>query len=230
MDEFLKFTDFNVTNYSVPTLVDFLLGYSVAFIASLIIAYSYRKTHNGYSFSSSFMISIVLISIIISLIMIIIGSNIARAFALVGAMSIVRFRNPVKETRDLVFIFASISVGMAAGTGFYVPAILFSILFLITNLLFDNSSIFDAKSFVHIIAINGTNEQKELFEAKIKDDVRKFTLLTMSSPMNKNNIGEFVYEIEIDTEKKFEKLKKSLSEDRNIPELRLIFGNSTVSS
>ena len=145
-------------------------------------------------------------------------------------MSIVRFRNPVKETRDLVFIFASISVGMAAGTGFYMAAILFSILFLITNLLFDNSSIFDAKSFVHIIAIRGTNKQKELFEAKIKDNVRKLTLLTMSSSMDKNNSGEFVYEIEIDTEKNFEKLKKSLSEDQTIPELRLIFGNSTVSS
>jgi uncharacterized membrane protein YhiD involved in acid resistance len=229
MDEFLKLTNVDLANYSVPTLVDFILGYLIALIASFIIAYSYRKTHNGYSFSSSFMISLILISIIISLIMIIIGSNIARAFALVGAMSIVRFRNPVKETRDLVFIFASISVGMAAGTGFYIPAILFSILFFITNLIFDNVKIFEANSFVHIIAINGTNKEKTAFEDKVKNNVRKFTLLSMSSSGD-NNSGEFVYEVELDTADSFERLKKSLTEDQNIPSLRIIFGDSAVSS
>lgn len=230
MDEFLKFSNLDLANYSVPTLVDFIFGYVVALVASTIIAYSYRKTHNGYSFSSSFMISLVLISIIISLIMIIIGSNIARAFALVGAMSIVRFRNPVKETRDLVFIFASISVGMAAGTGFYIPAILFAVLFLLTNQFFDITKIFDAKSFVHVISINGTNKQKTAFENKIKNKVRKFTLLSMSSAADKNKNGEFVYEIELDNAENFEKLKDTLMEDHNIPSIRLIFGNTTVSS
>ena len=72
------------------------------------------------------MISIVLTSIIIAY-NDNYRSNIARAFALVGAMSIVRFRNPVKETRDLVFIFASIFRWLLYR--FYMAAILFSILF-----------------------------------------------------------------------------------------------------
>ena len=68
--------------------------------------------------------------------MIIIGSNIARAFALIGAMSIVRFRNPVKETRDLVYIFATIAISMSAGTGFYSTTIIFAILFTIVSIIF----------------------------------------------------------------------------------------------
>jgi uncharacterized membrane protein YhiD involved in acid resistance len=57
-----------------------------------------------------------------SLIMLIIGSNIARAFSLVGALSVIRFRNAVKETRDVGFMFFAMAVGMACGTRFYLLA------------------------------------------------------------------------------------------------------------
>jgi uncharacterized membrane protein YhiD involved in acid resistance len=63
----------------------------------------------------------------VSVIMLIIGSNIARAFTLVGALSIVRFRNPVKDSRDVAFIFVTMAIGMAVGTGFYVMAVIFTL-------------------------------------------------------------------------------------------------------
>jgi hypothetical protein len=66
--------------------------------------------------------TIVLVGVTVALIMVIIGSDIARAFALVGAMSIVRFRTPLKDSRDLVFVFAAIAVGMACGVQFHVFA------------------------------------------------------------------------------------------------------------
>src|SRR5688500_16307644 len=60
---------------------------------------------------------------LIALIMLVAGSNIVRAFALVGALSVVRFRNAIKETRDVGFIFLVMGVGMACGTRFYTLAI-----------------------------------------------------------------------------------------------------------
>ena len=60
---------------------------------------------------------------LISLIMLVVGSNIARAFALVGALSVVRFRNAIKETRDVGFIFLVMAIGMAAGTRFFLLAV-----------------------------------------------------------------------------------------------------------
>ena len=226
----MKAGNLDFSNIAIPSLLDFIVGYIVAMVCAMVIAYAYKKTHSGYSFSPSFMVSLILISVIISLIMIIIGSNIARAFALVGAMSIVRFRNPVKETRDLVFIFASIAVGMAAGTGFYMPAILFSGLFVLTSLILERSVLFDANSFIHIVAINGEEKDRLAFEEKIRTDVKQFTLLSMSSATEKDEKGEFVYELELDTASKFETLKNSLINDPKIPPIRLIFGNSTVST
>jgi hypothetical protein len=69
----------------------------VAFFLSLVLAYVYRQTHRGVSYSASFVHTMVLMAVTIALIMEIIGSNIARAFSLVGALSIIRFRTAIKE-------------------------------------------------------------------------------------------------------------------------------------
>jgi uncharacterized membrane protein YhiD involved in acid resistance len=61
--------------------------------------------------------------VVVALLMLIVGSNIARAFTLVGALSIIRFRNALKETRDVGFIFATLAIGMACGTRFYMLAV-----------------------------------------------------------------------------------------------------------
>ena len=84
MDTFLKesLTDFNIV--STVTLFDVMFSLIMSAILNIILAKFYTFTHEGYSYSRSFMNSIVLVGIIIALIMIIIGSNIARAFALVG--------------------------------------------------------------------------------------------------------------------------------------------------
>jgi uncharacterized membrane protein YhiD involved in acid resistance len=61
---------------------------------------------------------------VVAMVMLIIGSDIARAFSLVGALSIIRFRNALKETRDVGFIFFTMAVGMAVGTRFYLLAVI----------------------------------------------------------------------------------------------------------
>ena len=127
MDEWIKqsLTDMaGTTSVDATSLVVSLL---LAFVLSAVLAWLYVRTHEGYSYSRSFVQTIVFVSITFDLIMIIIGSNIARAFALVGAMSIVRFRNPIKDSRDLVFLFMAMAIGMATGTQFYFLAVIFTI-------------------------------------------------------------------------------------------------------
>ena len=102
------------------TLIQFTFSLLLSLVLNLILAKFYKYFNTSYSSPTSVIETIVLVGIIITLIMVIIGSNIARAFALVGAMSIVRFRNPLKSPKDLVFIFASIVIGMSCGTFFYV--------------------------------------------------------------------------------------------------------------
>jgi uncharacterized membrane protein YhiD involved in acid resistance len=99
----------------------------LAFFLSLVLAYVYRQTHRGISYSASFVHTLVLMAVTVALIMEIIGSNIARAFSLVGALSIIRFRTAVKEPRDVAFLFAVMAVGMACGVNMPWVAIVFTL-------------------------------------------------------------------------------------------------------
>lgn len=102
---------------------DITIALSLSFVLSAVIGWIYRATHRNVSYSQSYVQTLIILGMLISLIMLVVGSNIARAFALVGALSVVRFRNAIKETRDVGFIFLVMGVGMACGTRFYTLAV-----------------------------------------------------------------------------------------------------------
>jgi hypothetical protein len=106
---------------------DIAIALSLSFLLSAMIAWVYRFTHRNVSYSQSYVQTLVILGMLIALIMLVVGSNIARAFALVGALSVVRFRNAIKETRDVGFIFLVMGVGMAAGTRFSTLAVVAAI-------------------------------------------------------------------------------------------------------
>jgi hypothetical protein len=89
--------------------LDVILTLTLSFVLSVVICTVYKATHRNISYSQSFVQTLVVVCI--------------RAFALVGALSVVRFRNALKETRDVGFIFLVMAIGMATGTRFYVLAI-----------------------------------------------------------------------------------------------------------
>ncbi|MFF5247409.1 DUF4956 domain-containing protein [Streptosporangium sp. NPDC000095] len=105
------------------SVADIAIAMSLSFVLSAMIGWVYRATHRNVSYSQSYVQTLVILGMLISLIMLVVGSNIARAFALVGALSVVRFRNAIKETRDVGFIFLVMGIGMAVGTRFYLLAI-----------------------------------------------------------------------------------------------------------
>jgi hypothetical protein len=115
---------FNVQDLSGTFSVgDIAIALALSFLLSSAVGWVYRATHRNVSYSQSYVQTLVILGMIISLIMLVVGSNIARAFALVGALSVIRFRNAVKETRDVGFIFLVMGVGMACGTRFYTLAV-----------------------------------------------------------------------------------------------------------
>ncbi|WP_312980136.1 DUF4956 domain-containing protein [Corynebacterium sp.] len=117
--------DFGLTDLSGTfSVADVLLSLSLAFVCSLVVAWVYRNTHKNISYSQGYVQTLIILGMLISLIMLVVGSNVARAFALVGALSVVRFRNAIKETRDVGFIFLVMGIGMACGTRFYTLAVL----------------------------------------------------------------------------------------------------------
>ena len=114
---------------------EILINLLLAFIIGVVISLTYKKTHKGLSYSQSFMITNIFICFIVAMVIMIIGNNIARAFALVGALSIIRFRTVIKDTKDIAYIFWSLAAGMGAGTGSYFLTIISSILLIIIALV-----------------------------------------------------------------------------------------------
>ena len=107
----------NISSIYLPQQI--LINLSLSFVLGIIISLVYKKTHKGLSYSQSFMITNVFVTVIVCMVIMIIGNNLARAFALVGALSIIRFRTVVKDTKDTAYIFWSLASGMAAGTSSY---------------------------------------------------------------------------------------------------------------
>lgn len=105
------------------TYGEMLMNMALATALGFVIAWVYRRTHKGLSYSQSFTLTILFVTLIVAIVMMVIGGSLARAFALVGALSIIRFRTVVKDTKDTSFVFAALALGMAAGTSNYFLAL-----------------------------------------------------------------------------------------------------------
>ena len=98
---------------------DMVVRSVVAAALGIVLATVYRATHKGLSYSQSFTQTIVFVALIVALVMMTVRNSLATAFTLVGALSIIRFRTVVKDTRDTAFVFAALALGMAAGLGYW---------------------------------------------------------------------------------------------------------------
>jgi Domain of unknown function (DUF4956) len=121
-------------DYSLESMVLSLL---LAFVLGQLIAWTYAWSHSGMSYSRSFTQSLVLMTLVVSLVMFVIGNSIITAFGLLGALALIRFRNVLKDTRDTVFVFMSLVVGLAVGSQRYMAAILGTLALLLVVLYLD---------------------------------------------------------------------------------------------
>lgn len=95
--------------------LDIFLRLTVALLLGCAVAWIYARTSRDTDGSSTFLITLVLLSVLIAMVTQVIGNNVARAFSLVGALSIVRFRTVVRDTRDTAYVIFAVVVGMAVG-------------------------------------------------------------------------------------------------------------------
>jgi len=101
-----------------------ILSLLLAFILGQVLAWVYYFSHSGLSYSKNYVQSLVLITVVVAMVMTVIGDSIITAVGLMGALAIIRFRNVIKDTRDVAFIFCALVVGMAAGSQRYLTAII----------------------------------------------------------------------------------------------------------
>ena len=124
MDQFMRALDGSNNWFADTSFEATVLSLLLAFVLGQLIGWFYAWSHTGLSYSKSFTQSLVLMTVVVSLVMFVIGNSIITAFGLLGALALIRFRNVLKDTRDTVFVFISLVVGMAVGAQRYMTAII----------------------------------------------------------------------------------------------------------
>jgi uncharacterized membrane protein YhiD involved in acid resistance len=191
------FNDFSAIFQYTITTGEIIENISIALLCALLISYFYKKTYNGPGYLDSFANALILLSLITAVVIMIIGNNLARAFGLVGAMSIIRFRTAVKETHDIVYIFFSLTVGMASGVGLHSLAIVGTLFvglvsFVIAKMNGKNG---DSKSTLLEFMVENQAENATLDYPKvISKYTRKMKLMNVKTMDNQNLlVSYYVY-------------------------------------
>jgi hypothetical protein len=99
----------------LPSLATLAFHLLLAFVLATPLAWIYSRTHHGTSYSRSFVQSLVMLPLIVTIVMLAIGDSLARAFGLFGALALIRFRTPIKDSRDTIFLFSSVAIGITVG-------------------------------------------------------------------------------------------------------------------
>jgi uncharacterized membrane protein YhiD involved in acid resistance len=212
---------FSVTDVVICLLLSFLLSAGIGWV--------YQSTHHGASYTQSFVHTLVLNGMIVSVIMLIVGSNIARAFALIGALSIIRFRNAVKETRDVGFIFFTMAIGMAIGTRFYLLALIAAVVISLVIVSMTRFNWFARQAVSQILKIQVSNDLQydSLFEGLFVKYTTTSELISVDT-VHSGMLTELTYSIGLRKEGKIQEFLSEVKKLNGNNRVTLIAGyNST---
>lgn len=191
-------------------IFNLLASLIIAIIIGIVISQLYKITHRGVNFETSFMTSLVMLAPIVAIVMFFIQGNLVLSLGLVGSLSIIRFRTPIKDTRDMVYLFWAIAVGLGAGTYNWGIVIIASIVLLITVVILYFVKYGRSINHDYILIINGVkNPDRE----SIQKVIHEYTsLIKMRSFSMDQEHWEIVYELQFsDKEKPVDGLVEALN-------------------
>lgn len=119
---------FNFTAGSALPVKDVIITLIVTFSIGIFISFIYMKTHTKGNYQQNFLLTLIMLPAIISIIILLVGSNVATAFSLAGAFSIIRFRSTPGDPKDITYVFFTMAAGLACGVRQYGYAIVFTVL------------------------------------------------------------------------------------------------------
>lgn len=146
----------NVTSISV---LDMVLALVLAFGLGMFIFFVYKKTYQGVMYSSSFGVTLIALTMITTLVILAVTSNVVLSLGMVGALSIVRFRTAIKEPLDIAFLFWSIAVGIVLAAGFIPLAVIGSVIIGIILLVFVNRKS-HCNPYILVLQCDGSESEK----------------------------------------------------------------------
>ena len=221
--QFLK----QINEAFIYTYSEVLLNMGLAFIAGLVISWVYKTTHKGLSYSQTFILTIVFVTVIVSMVIMVIGNNLARAFALVGALSIIRFRTVVKDTKDTAYIFWGLAAGLAAGTSNYFITIfgsaiigIIAIILHVTNF----GTLYKSEFILRFISKSGRGDE----HSKVLEKYAKSSSLLHLEPTGDGEAVRISLDVVMKPKISSEELVAELNKIEGISDVLLIASKSDV--
>ncbi|NLK41884.1 MAG: DUF4956 domain-containing protein [Planctomycetes bacterium] len=214
MDTFWQFLDARPLTQGVDGGT-FLLSLLLSFVLGQLLAWVYYFTHNSLSYSKSFVQSLIIITMAVALVMATISGSFVIAVGLMGALSLIRFRNIIKDTRDIAFLFCAVVIGMACGSQRYAIAIIGTLtlcLVLIYLHIADFGMHHSYNAFLRF-SFDGTIEPNHPVLSVLKKFSRSFTLISSNSSAPDEGYMDYAYQLSLRTARHNELL---LSEIRKI--------------
>ena len=179
-------------NVTAVSLTDMALALALSFCLGLFIYFVYKKTYSGVMFSRTFGGSLVAMTMITTMVILAVTSNVVLSLGMVGALSIVRFRTAIKEPMDIAFLFWAIAGGIVLAAGIIPLAIVGSLIIGLIMILFCNRKTIE-KPFIAVITCRDAESEKQVNQY-LTSQVKKAVVKSKSA--QKGNI-ELSYEVSL---------------------------------
>ena len=158
----------NVTSVSI---IDMVLAMALAFCLGLFISFVYKKTYSGVMYSSGFGVTLIALTMITTLVILAVTSNVVLSLGMVGALSIVRFRTAIKEPLDIAFLFWAIAAGIVLAAGMIPLAVFGSVLIGIILIIFVNRKT-HTNPYIVVVSCEDHESEKAVTELLGKKTLR----------------------------------------------------------
>jgi len=202
------------------TLLGMLSALGAALVLGLLISLAYIKTHKEEGYSAGFTITLIMLPAIIAVIIMLIGNNVARAFSLAGAFSLIRFRSAPGDPKDIAYVFFTLAVGLGCGMGYLAYALLFAIILCLVMIVLNQIDF--AKPRTSIMQLKITVPEDLNFQELFDDILNSYTNTWNLKRIKTSDFGtifEVVYNIN---------LKQAADQKKFIDELRCRNGNLNI--
>lgn len=217
------FNGFQNIVFNSLSLGNVTLNLIMALLCGLLISVAYRWIYQGPNYSHKFVQSMVLLSMITSLVIMVIGNNLARAFGLVGAMSIIRFRTAIKDTQEIVFIFFALAVGMATGVGLRLIAVTGTILIGAILLALHHLNYASPEKREFLLQFHcGFKTDRPPYLQVLEKICKRFKLVNMTS-LGEGNDFELSFYVQLKHKDRSEHLMRELKQISEISHIRFFF-------
>ncbi len=202
------------------TLGGLLLALGVALVLGFMISFTYRKASTGKNPSQSFSLTLILLPVVVTVIILLVGNSVARAFSLAGAFSIIRFRSAPGDSKDITYVLFSMAVGLAAGMGYLLYGAIITVLLCLVMIGLEAVKFGQSKGTDKLLKI--TIPEDLDYQDAFEEVLQKYTLSAKLQKVKTTELGslyELLYSVVT---------KDEIKEKDFIDELRCRNGNLSI--